>query len=291
MIEDGYPIFNKDEWEAKPGAQAGSLILIEIARGSGRQAYWKCFCLACGNYCEKRADRLKTGAIGGVTYSSGRRDNGTRSCGCKQKKTNFKNQANTAGSIESKYKEYTYSGIKILYKTDYMDKWGRPLYIGECPECKQPFPVFAHHETKHCGCKTNSKISMETYLERGQCRSLGEKKIYDLLTSVRVPFEQEKKFMNCCDKAPLPFDFYLESPTYGKYVIEFDGEQHFKQVSCFGDLATTHQHDLIKNKFCWEHGIGIIRIPYDADFELSDLSIATSRFILTPQNEKNYYNK
>ena len=41
MIEDGYPIFNKDEWVAKPGAQAGALILIEIARGSGRDAYWR----------------------------------------------------------------------------------------------------------------------------------------------------------------------------------------------------------------------------------------------------------
>ena len=88
MIEDGYPIIKEQEWKAVPGAQAGALILMEIDKekgGTGIKRYWKCKCLKCGreDLVSKREDNLKIGAIGGKVYSSGRRCNGTRSCGCK----------------------------------------------------------------------------------------------------------------------------------------------------------------------------------------------------------------
>ena len=290
MIEDGYPIFSKDEWKAEPGAQAGALILIEPVRGKGKDTYWKCYCQACGSYCEKRVDRLRTGAIGGVVYSTGRRDNGTRSCGCKQKKTNFKDQANTFGMKDSKYTDVTYGGVKILHRLPYMDEYGRPVCICECPICKKPFPTFAHRQATSCGCLYGHEpMSAEMFLETKQCRSQGEQKIYDLLKSVNVPFEEQKKFIDCADIAALPFDFYLESPKNGKYVIEFDGQQHFKDIPFFGNFKKRREHDLYKNRYCWTHNIKIIRIPYDAEFVLDDLSAATTRFLLTPNNEREYY--
>ena len=33
----------------------------------------------------------------------------------------------------------------------------------------------------------------------------------------------------------------------------------------------------------------IIHIPYDADYIIDDLKLETTRFLLTPENEKEYY--
>ena len=33
----------------------------------------------------------------------------------------------------------------------------------------------------------------------------------------------------------------------------------------------------------------IIRIPYDADYIIDDLKLETTRFLLTPENEKEYH--
>lgn len=39
--------------------------------------------------------------------------------------------------------------------------------------------------------------------------------------------------------------------------------------------------------FC--NPLAIIRIPYDADYIIDDLKLETTRFLLTPENEKEYY--
>lgn len=66
---------------------------------------------------------------------------------------------------------------------------------------------------------------------------------------------------------PLPFDFYL--PSYN-IVIELDGEQHFKPVR-FGGISHKEAieqfkirklHDKIKNQFCKNNNIRLVRIPY-----------------------------
>ena len=51
----------------------------------------------------------------------------------------------------------------------------------------------------------------------------------------------------------------------------------------------THKSDLIKNKYCFDNKIPLIRIPYNADYTLNDLKLETTRFLLTPENEKEYY--
>lgn len=76
------------------------------------------------------------------------------------------------------------------------------------------------------------------------------------------------------------------------YVIEFDGKQHFCLDAGWNierKFNYTHQHDLIKNKYCFEHNIPIIRIPYNVDYNINDLKLETTRFLLTPENEQNYY--
>lgn len=73
-----------------------------------------------------------------------------------------------------------------------------------------------------------------------------------------IDFEQEKRFYDCRDVKPLPFDFYL--PQYN-LIIEFDGQQHFREVYN-RDFETTKKHDEIKNKYCEDNDIDLLRIPY-----------------------------
>ena len=47
--------------------------------------------------------------------------------------------------------------------------------------------------------------------------------------------------------------------------------------------------DLQKNHYCFDNNIPIIRIPYDAEYTIDDLKLETTRFLLTPENEEEYY--
>lgn len=71
----------------------------------------------------------------------------------------------------------------------------------------------------------------------------------------------------CRDILPLPFDFYIKE--YG-CLIEIDGEGHYhpchlNRISYERALETfniTKQHDVIKDKFCQDNNIPLLRIPY-----------------------------
>jgi hypothetical protein len=96
------------------------------------------------------------------------------------------------------------------------------------------------------------------------CReSKGEKKISKILEGNKIIFIRQKKFDDCCDKRKLPFDFYL--PEYNM-CIEYDGRQHFESVVGFGgdeEFSKTQKHDKIKNEYCKENNIKLIRIKYN----------------------------
>ena len=145
-----------------------------------------------------------------------------------------------------------------------------------------------------CDCG-NITIVRGVNLTRGSVKSCGcigssfnNKKIQKLLFSMNIKFNTEYKFNNCRNILPLPFDFAIIIDNNIKYLIEYDGEQHF-----FGgwgkDSIDIHERDLIKNKYCFDNNIPLIRIPYDANYTIDDLKLETTRFLLTPENEKEYY--
>lgn len=97
--------------------------------------------------------------------------------------------------------------------------------------------------------------------------SSGENIINFILDKWGYSYEIEKKFQDCIDKKPLPFDKYLKDFNI---LIEFDGEQHYKPIT-FGRLSDedalakfeiTKKHDNIKNEYCKKNNIPLIRIPY-----------------------------
>lgn len=92
--------------------------------------------------------------------------------------------------------------------------------------------------------------------------SKGEIEILKFLKNNNIDFVQQKKFKDCLDINPLPFDFYLPNLNT---CVEFDGEQHFKPLKIFGGLkryTLLKKHDEIKNEFCHKKGIRLIRITF-----------------------------
>lgn len=116
-----------------------------------------------------------------------------------------------------------------------------------------------------CGNVWNVKpvaITLEQQCPYCQARSRGEQWIDTWLKGQKVTFNSQQVFDDCRDERCLPFDFYL--PSYN-LVIEYDGEQHYHPVKMFGGKESyeyIHRHDLIKNKYCENNGINLLRIPY-----------------------------
>lgn len=97
--------------------------------------------------------------------------------------------------------------------------------------------------------------------------SKGEKRITTWLKNNNINFISQKKFNDCIDIKPLPFDFYL---PYYNLCIEYDGEQHFKPIDFFGGQESyeyTQRHDKIKDEYCKNNNIKLLRIPYFKNIE------------------------
>jgi very-short-patch-repair endonuclease len=65
------------------------------------------------------------------------------------------------------------------------------------------------------------------------------------------------------NKKSLRFDFYL--PNYNM-CIEYDGDQHFRLISKFGGqkrFEIGKERDEIKNKYCLDNNIRLLRVAYN----------------------------
>lgn len=90
-------------------------------------------------------------------------------------------------------------------------------------------------------------------------KSRGEKFIADYLYSSNIYFIRQKKFSGCVNKRKLPFDFFLPDLNI---CIEYDGIIHFEPKFGVDSLLKTNINDNIKNKFCQDKGIKLVRVPY-----------------------------
>lgn len=96
-----------------------------------------------------------------------------------------------------------------------------------------------------------------------QEKSKGEYKVQSLLIEHNINFIREYIFdeLRTSKNSALRFDFYL--PDYN-CCIEYDGIQHYRNQFGMSDAEYQHQlsNDNIKNLFCEQHKILLIRIPY-----------------------------
>ena len=120
-------------------------------------------------------------------------------------------------------------------------------------------------------CEHKWQVTPDNLLSGNGCPECAapkhEKKLINFLTGLGYSVETQKKYNDCRDILPLPFDLYIKELNL---LIEYDGEQHYMPVN-FGGISddealinfqTTKRHDQIKNDYCEENNIPLIRIPY-----------------------------
>ena len=95
----------------------------------------------------------------------------------------------------------------------------------------------------------------------------GEEKVEKILSKNSINFIEQYWFKDCRYKYPLKFDFYLPE---NNICIEYDGLGHFEPINFGGkreeeviEIFKEGQiRDQIKNKYCKDNNITLIRIPY-----------------------------
>jgi very-short-patch-repair endonuclease len=92
--------------------------------------------------------------------------------------------------------------------------------------------------------------------------SFFEESVYQELIKIfsEHKIERQKTFEGLVYKNNLYFDFYIKELNV---VIEADGQQHKKDIKFFkANYEDIKNRDIIKNDFCINNNIRIIRIPY-----------------------------
>ena len=116
--------------------------------------------------------------------------------------------------------------------------------------------------------------------------------------------DKEVTYDNCKNMRILPFDFRIRKFNL---LIEFDGEQHFHKMrikkNAEEKLLNVHKNDLIKNKFCLDNRINLLRINYKQttddvkiildeilkDGKISSTTIEKFSLYYNGNNENKYY--
>ena len=169
----------------------------------------------------------------------------TKDCGCGRKKA----------LSETKSKDLTgkrFGKLVAIEKLPYSNKFKRILYKCKCDcgnEVIVPSQSLVTHHTVSCGCLLSYyNMLIDKYLDE-------------------IKIQHKREHTVWIGERWYRFDFYL--PTYN-LLIEYDGEQHYKPVRRFKStdeevahkFKTIQENDKIKNQYCTDNGINLLRIPY-----------------------------
>ena len=126
-------------------------------------------------------------------------------------------------------------------------------------------------EIRHIECGSIFKRSIQCFVNEGKTgcpscvkHSVGVELIRLFLEKHSIEYEMEKKFEECKNIRPLPFDFYL--PKYN-ICIEYDGDHHKRVLHHWGGtegFEKIKKRDEIKTNYCKENNIILIRLEDEA---------------------------
>lgn len=245
----------------------------DIERPSKNYPALICKCV-CGNYTLVAANAFRSGT--------------TKSCGCYSRKEAAKRCA-VIGK-QSRMKDYTSEKnpfYSFIERTDDKTPYGFKWKI-QCNKCNGVYYEVPNQLVSAKRPKGNNPCSCWKH------QSQGCNQIEALLKNHNIAYVKEHSFNDCCspNNKPMRFDFYIENT----YLIEFDGEQHFKETQFFGNekidtkeaLRRYQIYDDIKNQYCANNNIPIIRIPYThlKKICIEDLLLETSKFVYKGENNE-----
>lgn len=132
---------------------------------------------------------------------------------------------------------------------------GQSNYIKvKCLNCGNTRHMYAYELDRGAACLN---------CERGdRYVSKGERVIVSLLSQAGIHYEYPFIPGDLVDKISLHYDFRVR----GKYLIEFQGEQHYRPVDYFGgekQFQVQKQHDQMKREWAKENGFTLIEIKYN----------------------------
>ena len=121
-------------------------------------------------------------------------------------------------------------------------------------------------------------------------RSKGEERIENWLKNNNYEYIIHKKFKDCKYKKELEFDFQIFIND-SFILLEYDGIQHFKNTfnKSNEEFDLQKKRDIIKNKYCKENNINLIRIKY-TDYQNLE-NILNEKLSVYYINDRNSVNK
>lgn len=227
--------------------------------GSGKHTYWICRCSLCGLTKSYRSSDLLSGKS---------------SCDCQIKK-----RISESRTIDLTGRKFGHLFVLGRDKSKGIKSGQHAHWICKCDICGRT-------ESVHSGMILREGKDRCKYC--GKC-SLGEAKIIDLLEQAKIQYIHDMPYSDCIyprSGGKLRFDFCVSTGnTYNPiYMIEYDGEQHYRQAPGWdksdNDVIERQMRDKFKNKWCEEHGIPMVRIPYTRMKELNidDLKLETTDY-------------
>lgn len=236
----------------------------DLTKEIGDGIFWNCVC-DCGCLISVKTKHLKSG--------------NTKSCGCYNKdkaienirKWNKKNNEDLVGQIFTKL---TVTRLATEKEIERRPK-GPRYWVCQC-ECGN-IHIASTSDLKggkvaSCGCM-NSK---------------GEAVIAKILFESNISFCKQVTFDDLKGESGkhYAFDFAVLKGGAIWYLIEFDGIQHYDSAHQFSKDKETFEkikmRDSLKNKWCEEKHIPLIRIPYTKleTLRIDDLLLETSKYIM-----------
>lgn len=125
-----------------------------------------------------------------------------------------------------------------------------------CPECNEVYKAlwgevaYIYEGKPHrlrCSRCSKSESNLE-YVVRSY------------LENIKINFTKQKRFDNCRNIYPLPFDFYLDDYNCA---IEVNGSQHYYENEMFVQTLEERQRlDKIKKDYCKDNNVLYLEIPF-----------------------------
>jgi len=161
-----------------------------------------------------------------------------------------------SGKNKYKTKDFLQQEVDKIYPNNYE-------IIGDYIGARQPLLV------KNNKCGHEYFISPDNLLRGRGCPRCSIKQssymdiVEEYLETHNITFEKEKIFSDCVNIRVLPFDYYIPQLNC---CIEVDGEFHYergyKNINDRSGYYQVHKRDVIKDNYCKEKGIKLIRLPY-----------------------------
>lgn len=239
---------------------------LTVVGKSDKTNYWNCLC-ECGKEIVAYGTRLNSGVV--------------KSCGCLNLEIkSLTHRTNFTKSFETWCLE---NGLN-----DVLDRWDYDLnkFLPSKIGYKSNQKIYLKcHNNIHDSTVYTVHNCVNSYIKNGcgfycnkcmRISSIHEETINNLLTKWKFNYIRQYHFAIDDRKKKFSFDFYL--PDFN-VAIEYDGEQHFKNVNYGGlpeeeslkRLSITQERDKLKNKYCTTNNIILIRIAYYEVESIEDL--------------------